>query len=96
MTAAALARFGGRTALLTAAASGIGEATAHRLALEGASVVVTDVDAEAAHRVAEDIRASIRSPSPGPTCTGAGLMRLEGVGAGADDGRAEGEPLSTS
>jgi NAD(P)-dependent dehydrogenase (short-subunit alcohol dehydrogenase family) len=54
---AALARFTGRTALLTAAGSGIGEATAHRLAAEGASVVVTDVDAEAAHRVAEEIRA---------------------------------------
>ena len=54
---AALARFARRTALLTAAGSGIGEATAHRLAAEGASVVVTDVDAEAAHRVAEEIRA---------------------------------------
>ncbi|TLS48140.1 SDR family oxidoreductase [Streptomyces montanus] len=57
MTAAAPARFTGRTALLTAAASGIGEATAHRLAAEGACVVVTDADAEGAHRVAEEIRA---------------------------------------
>ncbi|MET7686785.1 SDR family NAD(P)-dependent oxidoreductase [Streptomyces sp. NPDC005483] len=56
MTVAAPARFIGRTALLTAAASGIGAATAHRLAAEGASVMVTDVDAEGAQRVAEEIR----------------------------------------
>ncbi|MEU1183643.1 SDR family NAD(P)-dependent oxidoreductase [Streptomyces sp. NPDC005820] len=56
MTAAATARFTGRTALLTAAASGIGAATAHRLAAEGASVMVTDVDAKGARRVAEEIR----------------------------------------
>jgi NAD(P)-dependent dehydrogenase (short-subunit alcohol dehydrogenase family) len=55
--AATPARFTGRTALLTAAASGIGAATARRLAAEGASVLVTDVDAEGAHRVAEEIRA---------------------------------------
>lgn len=57
MTTTSLARFTGRTALLTAAGSGIGEATAHRLAMEGASVVVTDVDAAAADRVAEEVRA---------------------------------------
>lgn len=55
MSRAGLARFTGRTALLTAAASGIGAATAHRLAAEGASVLVTDVDAEGARRVAEEI-----------------------------------------
>ncbi|WP_425246787.1 SDR family NAD(P)-dependent oxidoreductase [Streptomyces sp. NEAU-NA10] len=58
MSRTGLARFTGRTALLTAAASGIGEATAHRLAAEGARVLVTDVDAEGAHRVAEEIRAA--------------------------------------
>ncbi|WP_460072622.1 SDR family NAD(P)-dependent oxidoreductase [Streptomyces sp. YKOK-I1] len=57
MTASPPARFTGRTALLTAAGSGIGEATAHRLAAEGAAVVVTDIDDGAAHRVAEEIRA---------------------------------------
>ncbi|MFG2026496.1 SDR family NAD(P)-dependent oxidoreductase [Streptomyces sp. NPDC048825] len=57
MSRAGLTRFTGCTALLTAAASGIGEATAHRLAAEGASVLVTDVDAEGARRVAEEIGA---------------------------------------
>ncbi|MFF5979630.1 SDR family NAD(P)-dependent oxidoreductase [Streptomyces olindensis] len=54
--AAAPARFTGRTALLTAAASGIGAATARRLAAEGAAVLVTDLDARGARRVAEEIR----------------------------------------
>jgi len=38
-------RFDGRTAVVTGAASGIGKATALRLASEGASVVAADVDA---------------------------------------------------
>ncbi|MFJ6737527.1 SDR family NAD(P)-dependent oxidoreductase [Streptomyces sp. NPDC091279] len=56
-TTPAPSRFTGRTALLTAAASGIGAATARRLADEGASVLITDVDAAGAARVADEIRA---------------------------------------
>ncbi|MEV0504648.1 SDR family NAD(P)-dependent oxidoreductase, partial [Streptomyces spectabilis] len=41
----ARARFTGRVAVVTGAASGIGAATAVRLAGEGAAVVVADVDA---------------------------------------------------
>jgi meso-butanediol dehydrogenase/(S,S)-butanediol dehydrogenase/diacetyl reductase len=48
-------RFVGKTALVSGAGNGIGEATARRLAREGAQVVVFDVDAAAASQVAADI-----------------------------------------
>ncbi len=45
-------RFAGRSAIVTGGASGLGAATAARLAAAGARVVVADVDASAARRVA--------------------------------------------
>ncbi|QIB42557.1 SDR family NAD(P)-dependent oxidoreductase [Streptomyces aureoverticillatus] len=51
------ARFTGRVAVVTGGASGIGAATAVRLAAEGAAVVVADVDGEHGEAVAEAIRA---------------------------------------
>ncbi|HET7357043.1 MAG TPA: 3-hydroxybutyrate dehydrogenase [Nocardioidaceae bacterium] len=45
----------GRTALVTGGASGIGRACAVRLAEAGAKVVVTDVDADAARAVADQV-----------------------------------------
>ena len=45
----------GRTAVVTGGASGIGRACAHRLAAEGAAVVVLDRDADAAATVAKEI-----------------------------------------
>ena len=50
-----LARFADRSAFVTGGASGIGAATARRLAEEGASVIVGDLDYEAAKIVAKEI-----------------------------------------
>lgn len=49
------ARFTGRTAVVTGAASGIGAATAVRLAEEGAAVVLADIAEERGEAVAERI-----------------------------------------
>ncbi len=46
-----------RVALVTGGAAGLGEAIAHRLAVDGAAVVVADVDAAGAERVAASITA---------------------------------------
>ncbi|MCX7608085.1 MAG: SDR family oxidoreductase [Anaerolineales bacterium] len=46
----------GKTIVITGAATGIGRAIAKRLAREGAWVMVTDINEEGAHQVAESIR----------------------------------------
>jgi 3-hydroxybutyrate dehydrogenase len=50
-----MSRVEGQTALVTGAGSGIGQAIALALAAEGASVVITDVDAESAQRTAAQV-----------------------------------------
>ena len=51
-------RFTGKTAIVTGGAGGIGTAICQRLAGEGAFVIVTDTNAENAHKVAADITAA--------------------------------------
>lgn len=53
--AAAPGRFDGQTALVTGGASGIGEASARRLAAEGASIVIADISPRG-----EDVAAELR------------------------------------
>lgn len=50
-----MTEFDGKVALVTGAGSGIGEACAKDLAQNGAKVVVTDINLEAAQRVAREI-----------------------------------------
>jgi 3-oxoacyl-[acyl-carrier protein] reductase len=50
-------RFEGRTALVTGAAQGIGRGVAERLASEGASLVLLDIEPEALERTVRELRA---------------------------------------
>ena len=50
-----MARFEGRVALVTGGASGIGKATAKRIASEGGSVVIADLQDDAGRAVVEEI-----------------------------------------
>lgn len=50
-----MARLGGKTAIITGGANGIGRATAELFATEGADVVIADFNADAAAQAAEEI-----------------------------------------
>ena len=51
-----MGRLDGKVAIVTGAGRGIGRATALRLAADGATVVVNDVDAESAHETADLVK----------------------------------------
>ncbi|XUL88324.1 SDR family NAD(P)-dependent oxidoreductase [Streptomyces galilaeus] len=54
----------GKTGIVTGAGSGLGEVAAKRLAAEGARIVVADRNADAADRVAKEIRAAGHEATP--------------------------------
>jgi NAD(P)-dependent dehydrogenase (short-subunit alcohol dehydrogenase family) len=57
-------RLRGRTAVITAAGSGMGRESAVLFARQGAEVILMDIDREAAHRVADEIREDGGSATP--------------------------------
>lgn len=52
-----MGRVEGKVAIVTGAASGLGEADARILAAEGASVIMTDINAQAGQKIADEIDA---------------------------------------
>jgi NAD(P)-dependent dehydrogenase (short-subunit alcohol dehydrogenase family) len=54
-----MGRLEGKVAIVTGAGSGIGEATARLMAREGASLVLADIDRNAAERVAGDLDGAV-------------------------------------
>ena len=58
-----MANLEGKSALVTGAGRGIGEATARKLAASGARVLVNDLDADVAHAVAESLPGAVAYPA---------------------------------
>lgn len=78
-------RFSGRVALVTGGARGIGYATADRFAEDGASIVVCDLDADAATAAAERIARERGVPARGFKCNVGEPEQVEALGRAVVD-----------
>ncbi|MFC8178772.1 SDR family NAD(P)-dependent oxidoreductase [Rhodococcus sp. NPDC057297] len=78
----------GRTALVTGAGGGVGEAVSAAFAAAGASVLVTDIDLDAATRVSEKIRETggVAEPFALDVCDGAKAREAAATAARLGDG----------
>jgi NAD(P)-dependent dehydrogenase (short-subunit alcohol dehydrogenase family) len=80
-----MGRFEGKVALVTGAASGIGLATAERLAAEGARVVVADIDRAGGEAAAAKVSGSfVRLDVGDPAAWGAAIARVRSEHGGLD------------
>ena len=76
-------RFAGRTAIVTGAGSGIGRATAVRLAREGARVVAADISADRLERLAGELPDLV--PVAGDVATEEGVQAVVAAAGGRVD-----------
>jgi NAD(P)-dependent dehydrogenase (short-subunit alcohol dehydrogenase family) len=78
-------RFAGRTAIVTGAGSGIGRATAVRLAREGARVVAADISADRLDQLAGEFPDLDLVPVTGDVATEEGVQAVVAVAGGRVD-----------
>src|ERR1043165_659500 len=70
-------RFTGKVAIITGAASGIGLATARRLAAEGASIVIADLNGDKARDAAASVAGTTKNSVIGIACDVSNEMQVE-------------------
>jgi NAD(P)-dependent dehydrogenase (short-subunit alcohol dehydrogenase family) len=70
-------RFTGKVAIVTGAASGIGLATARRLAAEGASIVIADLNGDKARDAAASVQGTTKNSAIGIACDVSNEMQVE-------------------
>lgn len=76
----------GRIVLVTGAARGIGEATARRLAAEGARLVLADVDGRSVEKLAAEPRNPRTWPGSSPSLAGPDSDYMAGQAVNIDGG----------
>ena len=95
-TGTVLGRFAGKTAIVTGAGSGIGRATALRLAREGAAVVAADISAARLAELTAGNPGLALTPVTADVATSDGVLAVAGSAGGRVDALANvaGSPAS--
>lgn len=88
MTTTTAGRFAGKTIIVTGAGSGIGRATATRIAHEGGRVIATDVVVDRLSALTEELKDFDVVTVPGDVCLPDTIEAIVGAGGGTIDGLA--------